>query len=165
MRINISDIIKTDGAYLNAEFSGHIPELEGVVDGFEFKDPVVFNGKLQNIGGILKLIGSLKVSYFTKCYKCLNDMKREVVIPVREDFIHAEKAEDSEAYTYEGNYVSIDKVMKDNIVLNLPMKEACSDSCKGLCPRCGADLNKMDCGCSREEEFSPKMEKLKDFFK
>lgn len=43
--------------------------------------------------------------------------------------------------------------------LALPMKKLCSEDCKGLCPKCGADLNTEECSCS-EESYNPQWEAL-----
>jgi len=164
MRINISDITKVDEASLEVEFNDKLEGLEEVIDEFVFNQDVSFSGRLTNLGGILKLDGSLLIKYSTKCYRCLRDLCREINIKVRESYISIDKKENSEeAYTYEGNYIIIDKALKDNIILNLPMKQVCTERCKGLCHKCGTDLNEQTCEC-KEEEINPKMEILKDFF-
>ena len=51
-----------------------------------------------------------------------------------------------------------------DIMLNMPMKAECSDHCKGLCPKCGHNLNEGDCGCDRGY-INPQFEKLLTLFK
>jgi len=50
--------------------------------------------------------------------------------------------------------------IRQNIMLNLPMKLICGESCTGLCSQCGADLNKKQCGCKQTTE-DPRWEALK----
>ncbi len=59
----------------------------------------------------------------------------------------------------EQDVIVLDEDITEYIRLTIPMKHLCSEDCKGLCPRCGADLNKSDCKC-KEEEINPVWEDL-----
>ncbi|MBI5187527.1 MAG: DUF177 domain-containing protein, partial [Nitrospirae bacterium] len=61
---------------------------------------------------------------------------------------------------YSGEELELLDLIKEQVMLNLPMKPLCSDSCKGICPQCGTDLNEGNCGCSRED-IDPRLEVLK----
>lgn len=50
----------------------------------------------------------------------------------------------------------------ETLITSLPAAPLCSPDCKGLCPRCGADLNKCRCGCT-EERGDPRFDVLRDF--
>lgn len=52
--------------------------------------------------------------------------------------------------------------IKEFLILNIPMKMLCSDDCKGMCPHCGADLNKEQCSCEKTQ-IDPRWAKLQDF--
>lgn len=163
MRIDVSDIVKVDGAALDVEFDGVLEGVASAQEPFLFDKPVVFKGKLVNVGGVLKLEGKLKTGYLAKCYRCLKDIDAKMDIAVKEEFLDGKTAAGDEVYTYEGNFIEIDKVLKDNIILNLPMKQICSEECRGLCPQCGNDLNTGICSC-REESVDPRLDALKNFF-
>jgi uncharacterized protein len=49
-----------------------------------------------------------------------------------------------------GEEVNVDDIIREQIYLSLPMKSLCNDNCAGLCPACGANLNKQKCGCLRK---------------
>jgi uncharacterized protein len=57
-------------------------------------------------------------------------------------------------------FFQIDSLVRETIILSLPLKPLCSEDCKGLCPICGTDLNKSRCNCERKES-DPRWEKLK----
>ena len=164
MKIDISHISKVNGASLDVSVNETLAELEKTVDGFVFTNPVNFEGKLVNAGDVLNLSGRVSVNFASKCHRCLKDLENRMTIPVKENFISSEKATDEESYTYEGNYLTIDKALKDNIILNLPIRQLCNDECKGLCKSCGCDLNVSGCECM-EDTINPQMEALKNFFK
>lgn len=53
-----------------------------------------------------------------------------------------------------GDYLDVDKDLREEIILNFPMKVLCKPDCKGLCPQCGANLNIEKCDCNGETENS-----------
>ncbi|UCC95641.1 MAG: DUF177 domain-containing protein [Candidatus Omnitrophota bacterium] len=46
-----------------------------------------------------------------------------------------------------GDYLEIDKEIREELLLNFPMKVLCKTDCKGICPRCGVNLNNQRCKC------------------
>jgi len=163
MKIDVSSIVKINGASLDVKFDEAIAELNDLETGFVFKDNVRFEGVLTNAGGVLKLNGGLKASYNVKCGRCVKDIEDSLELKIREDIIEGSDAADVDAYTYNDNYILLDSILKDNIILNLPVKKVCDDDCKGLCPRCGANLNEKTCDC-KDDYINPQLEVLKKFF-
>jgi len=163
MIINVSDILRINGASLDIEFSEKIESLETNDNGLVFDSPVSFKGKLTNVKGMLRLSGHVALKYKVKCYRCLKDLERTMDFDLNERFVSGDSSTDSDVYSYNGNYVDTDKAIKDNIILNLPMKHVCDVNCKGLCPKCGTNLNERECNCE-EDYINPQMEALKNFF-
>ena len=64
-------------------------------------------------------------------------------------------ADEMEVIAYSGDSIDIADEIAQQIIMAIPFKHLCSDGCKGLCPRCGADLNKKPCKCSSEGESNP----------
>jgi uncharacterized protein len=56
---------------------------------------------------------------------------------------------------YTGESVDLESLLREQIVLMLPLKPLCSEACKGLCPHCGANLNLTACGCKTDDVNSP----------
>jgi uncharacterized protein len=59
------------------------------------------------------------------------------------------RAREAEEETYAGKTVDLDPFLREQIILALPAYPVCDESCKGLCPVCGANLNERECGCDR----------------
>ncbi len=165
MRVNVSDIVKTEGEGVDVDFFGDLPGLQEYDTPVEFKPSFKFTGRIVNLGGLLKLSGSLHFEFSANCLRCLTPVETAADIKVEESFVEASKSEDVDAYTFEGNVVDIDKPLMDNIILALPMKILCSEDCKGLCKTCGTNLNIKNCNCDEHEIVDPRMEILKDYFK
>ncbi len=76
-------------------------------------------------------------------------MSGELRIPVRERFAEAPLAGRRTRRSTPSSTTTIDlgPLVRDAVVLELPMAPLCRDDCAGLCPQCGANRNEGDCGC------------------
>jgi uncharacterized protein len=107
------------------------------------------------------LAGSLKLS----CGRCLEAF----TAPVAADFDlllvpgpRAAGPEEQELAAadldrdyYADEVVDLESILREHIILALPLKPLCAEACKGLCPRCGANLNREACNCPPEKVDSP----------
>jgi uncharacterized protein len=114
-------------------------------------------------GGNLTIDGILTFASERTCDRCLEEYTEDrdlhvhvVLIPESEvddigDINEVElKAEDLEFGYYEGDRIDIGDVIREQVVLADTMKHLCSDNCKGLCHRCGKNLNEGMCKCAEE---------------
>lgn len=64
---------------------------------------------------------------------------------------------------YSGEIVDLEAIIREQIILMMPLKPLCQEDCKGLCPVCGANLNLETCSCKTAKSDSPfaKLAKLK----
>ena len=69
-----------------------------------------------------------------------------------------------ETYLPLGDVIDLDEILREQIILALPMYPRCSPECRGLCPVCGIDLNQETCDCQRDE-IDPRLAVLKTFTK
>ncbi|HHW30400.1 MAG TPA: DUF177 domain-containing protein [Clostridiaceae bacterium] len=162
MKLDVSTITKLSGRSMDVEFNGKIEALNDIVKDGKF-DTVFLKGKLVNIDGVLELNGQISTKYRTGCYRCLKEVTKELSIKVSENFVREGSQTESDEYTYNENYVELEQMLIDNIVLHLPTRVLCSENCKGLCQKCGCDLNIKSCQC-KEDNIDPRMETLKKFF-
>jgi uncharacterized protein len=71
-------------------------------------------------------------------------------------------AEDLGVAAYEGDAVDLDELVREQILLALPLRNLCREDCKGLCLKCGADLNAGQCSCE-QGETDPRWAALADW--
>ena len=64
----------------------------------------------------------------------------------------------------QGYNLDVDQFVRSELLLNLPMKVLCREDCRGICNRCGANLNYETCGCDRSSP-DPRMSVIQDIFK
>jgi uncharacterized protein len=106
----------------------------------------------QRAGADLLVRGRLSGVAVQQCRRCL----REVRSPIDEELVllfrpglSAQEAEAAEVYTFPERARELDltDAVREHAILAVPAFPVCSESCLGLCPRCGADLNQGPCGC------------------
>jgi uncharacterized protein len=119
----------------------------------------------------IRIKGRLATRLETNCARCLEpltqDVKREFDLLYRPQGADAGRDEmsvtDAEAEIgyYVGDGVLLDDVIREQILLAVPVKVTCREDCKGLCPHCGTNLNQETCSCAVAEE-EPRWAALKD---
>lgn len=67
-----------------------------------------------------------------------------------------------DAEPFDGKTIDLDPIVREQVLLALPVTVLCREDCKGLCPTCGQDLNDKDCGHSEKKEIDVRLAKLKD---
>lgn len=76
-----------------------------------------------------------------------------------------ERQEDAADDSYvEENSINTDALINHEILIRFPMKTLCREDCKGICLKCGKDLNHGECGCDRAS-LDPRMAAIQDIFK
>jgi len=58
-------------------------------------------------------------------------------------------SQELDEFFYEGDAVDLEEILREQVLLALPMYPRCTPECQGLCPSCGANLNQRNCGCDR----------------
>ena len=105
----------------------------------------------------IRLVGSFSTQLEVRCARCLELVKRAVAeqfdlvyrplgVDARADEASISRAETEIGY-YQGDGLLLEDVIKEQILLALPVKQVCSAECKGLCPQCGRNLNVESCDC------------------
>jgi len=119
----------------------------------------------------IRLRGRLSTGLEIPCARCLEpvkqDVKREFDLLYRPLGVDAGRDElsvtDAEAEIgyYQGDGLLLEDVLREQVLLALPLKITCREDCKGLCPQCGKNLNQEQCSCSMEIE-DPRWAALKE---
>jgi len=69
--------------------------------------------------------------------------------------------EDLEFSTYDGDQIDLSPLVREQLLLSLPTRPLCREDCRGLCPKCGINLNNGQCSCS-EEAVDPRLAPLRN---
>jgi uncharacterized protein len=115
---------------------------------------------LANTGGEVRITGHLTVSIESECDRCLAQVQfpldadfdlfyRPMESLVAEEEMAIDEGE-SEMGFYEGAGMGLEDVLREQVVLLLPMQRVCNANCKGICPVCGRNRNETACNCREE---------------
>lgn len=113
----------------------------------------VGEGFIVNNAGALTLRGTLSASLRCVCDRCAAEFDREVSYPL--DIPLASELQDEENPDYfllDGDELDLEELLETVFILNMDTRFLCRDDCKGLCSRCGKNLNEGPCGCRTESD-------------
>lgn len=168
MLLNLTDVLSNEGR--TEDFTVTYTPAFFKKRGGQYK--VLENGpvsiSLQNTGkGNLRLTGKGKLLLQARCDRCLGRVDVSIEVSFDEEIseetiLHL--ASETDEYPYLSGYeLDTDVLIGNEILINWPVKILCKEDCKGICPKCGRDLNQGDCGCDTFEP-DPRMAVLKDIF-
>ena len=159
MLIDLKSVFNTEG--LSVDINADVDFSDIDISGeFPFKSPAKVIGRIYNRSGIVRIDASSSLIYSGPCDRCACDIKKEINIPIEHVLVtELSDEENDELILLEGYEFNLDNFVREDVLLNLPLKFLCKDDCKGLCPICGKNLNEGKCGCKKEVD--PRLEALK----
>lgn len=150
MQLDLREIINIPGGKVEFDYS---PDLSGLETGsvIEIKPDARAVGSIRNIAGVLTFEAELTVTTVCECARCLKISDRPVSLHISATISEGdEDSDDPDMFYLEGNLADVDEIIVNAFVLNTEQRFICSEDCKGLCPKCGADLNFEPCKCRKE---------------
>lgn len=113
-------------------------------------------------GDCARVFGSLEADLSVTCSRCATAFPNHLAKSFSLEYWPDPRSEhdgdefelryaDLEIGFYRNDRLDLSTVVSEQIVLEVPMKPMCREDCRGLCERCGADLNAGDCGCDRTQ--------------
>lgn len=133
--------------------------------------------KIFKTGEKVFIEGSFTISVTLKCSRCLKEFSSPLDVTFRDEYNPAGELEheDEQQLTgteldvgfYSNDEIDISELIKEQVLLAVPMKPLCKSDCQGICSQCGRDLNEGACAC-KAEGIDPRLaplEKLKEMMK
>lgn len=159
MILDLEPIFNTEGMVKQFDYELDLSEQE--LNGSKpFASPVKISGHAGNYTGIVELHATADFILETACDRCA----KPISLPLATKIFHTlvtslnDETNDELMLVNELRF-DLDALITEDIFLELPSKLLCSEDCKGICPKCGADLNAGSCSC--EKEVDPRLAALK----
>lgn len=163
MTIDVAGIIKELGGKVSFDDYVNLDDTDFLGEEFSFTEGLNVKGNISNNGKSLILKGRAKGKANVHCSRCMKPMLIDVDFELDETFMQDKgdnhEIENEDVILFQGHVIELDEVVFNSFLMNASGKYLCSEDCKGLCVKCGADLNLGDCGCNREE-IDPRWAKL-----
>ncbi|MDA8085223.1 MAG: DUF177 domain-containing protein [Nitrospiraceae bacterium] len=122
----------------------------------EHDTPATVEIHVDKAGPEVMVRGNISARMELVCSRCLREFSRDVAVPVDLVYRPVEEIagespelaeEELDTGFYKADELDTDVIAAEQLILSMPIKVLCSDVCKGICPRCGRDLNVEGCLC------------------
>lgn len=169
MKINISDLEDRLGEAVPFEFVTNAQELDAQTETYSFEGDIIIKGEYVNTGLCYRFTGSISCTKSFVCDRCLEPSTLQQVHEFNEEFQRgsepAKNGEKTRIVNYfSGDVIDLAPVMRDVLLSDQPLNNICNADCRGLCLKCGANLNHGDCGCDRTV-IDPRLAALQQLLK
>ncbi|HEX7126094.1 MAG TPA: DUF177 domain-containing protein [Thermodesulfobacteriota bacterium] len=146
-------------------------------------EPIRVDLEVARVERTLAVMGRVETTVGLECARCLAPVQARMALPTALLFVPATPgaaahedtpddldlsdlpfelpAEGLEVLDYSGSEVDLGQAAVDQVVLAMPLAPLCQESCRGLCPHCGQDLNVAGCGCA-DDPVDPRFAVLKN---
>lgn len=164
MKLDLSEIVRNVGKQAANDVREQcVPEEFG----FECTEPVTGKLRFANTGELLLVNGDIHTRVKMECGRCLAEISLPINMDIEEEFriehsggdviqaLPMEEDDESEKAMITSNVLDVKELVRQNLLLELPIQPLCNKDCKGLCPSCGENLNEKLCSCPAENIDSP----------
>ncbi|MFC1693522.1 DUF177 domain-containing protein [Candidatus Latescibacterota bacterium] len=149
----------------NVEFESSALDIGITSEDYSFSSDIRVVCRIFRDGDIARMDGEVYAPLIMQCARCLGKFNKEVTgefslvskrlgegvsLPEYTDKDNEESEDNLLIIEHDTRTVDITDLVRDALMLSLPVKPVCSEDCKGLCPVCGYNINEGDCGCRSE---------------
>ena len=164
MTLDLKRIFATDGSTLPFEYEGDMSTVD-YAGGFPLQRPVIAQGSVSNEAGLVQLRLEVRYVYEAPCDRCGIFTSKSHSFVFERALATAIEAEESDTIlTVPDMKLDVDELVSTEVLVDLPTKHLCREDCKGICSKCGKDLNEGSCACPTKE-IDPRLSALADLLK
>lgn len=154
MRIRLQNLATMPEHRVRFDYSIDLSKEEVSFE-YPFQSPVRLEGEVSDASGVITLQATVHSTVSTHCARCGEPVRYEKETPVSFLLVKELANEDDDfledLYVVESDEVELDEILIPELILDLEMSVLCREDCKGLCPKCGCNLNRESCGCNTRE--------------
>ncbi len=174
MRVNIGEFLADRHAVRTVPFA---ERLESLAEDATLLEPVTGELSLVGTGQTVSLTGRVRTIVRLVCGACLQPFPQPLECAIHEEFgavqtpapqvgtARAEAALGGEDFVVPigpDEVIDLSEIVRQHLLLALPIAPRCREGCRGLCPSCGADLKAGPCGCA-QDGVDPRLEALRQW--
>ncbi len=169
MLIDLSDFLSHEDKRLNLSAELEMDSFQAGRVSYPIADKTPVRLDITGIGGKkIKISAAFDVTLMMPCDRCLEEVRQTIHIDTSKEVNLSETGEDrkeaeDEVEELDGTSFDVERFAYGEILLDLPMKVLCREACKGLCSKCGKNLNRGSCDCDTAS-LDPRMAKALEVF-
>ncbi len=162
--IDVSDLLDESGLEKRVKKTIDLTYLSCLDQQLSLAQPISIDLEIRNTGDRLLSQGNIRGQLWLECSRCLTSYRADFSLEVVESYCSKNKCEGEEdTREMVGGKIDLCPVIDEGLRLWVPMKNLCRDNCKGLCAKCGKNLNEKECDCSRSD-IDTRLKVLEDYF-
>ena len=164
MVIDLKHIFVSDNSSKAIEYSLDLSSVEfsGV---YPLKKPVKISGLVSNKASLVRLEATISYEYDAPCDRCGTDTATRYSVKVDKSLAASIEGEESDTILLVPDMkLNLEELLYSETIVSLPMKHLCNEDCKGICSKCGKNLNEGNCDCP-QREIDPRLAVLADLLK
>lgn len=144
--VNVAELVRRSGMQKEARASLPASGLRIVDSAVPDGADVNVDVALESVADGILVAGHVDAPWQALCRRCLEPVRGMVDAEVRELYQQAERATSDDAFTFRGEQLDLEPMVREAILLELPLAPLCRPDCAGLCAVCGANRNQTHCG-------------------
>ena len=164
MIIDLKSIFVNENASKTIDYSLDLSDVEfsGV---YPLKKPVKISGLVSNKASLVRLEAVISYEYDAPCDRCGTDTATKYSVKVDKSLAASIEGEESDTILLVPDMkLNLEEFLYSETIVSLPMKHLCKEDCKGICQKCGKNLNEGECNCPKKE-IDPRLAALADLLK
>ena len=164
MVVDLKHIFVSDNSSLPLKYALDLSSIDYMGE-YPLKKPVEIVGEITNKASLVRLEAEITFEFDASCDRCGTRTAKRHTLKVSKSLATSIDGEESDTIiTVPDMKLNLDELIYAETVSNLPMKHLCDENCKGICSKCGKNLNEGECGCSKKE-IDPRLSALADLLK
>ena len=164
MIIDLKKIFLNDNMTLPVEYALDLSYVD-YMGSYPLKKPVKITGEIKNKASLVRLEAEISYEFEAPCDRCGKMTAKTHTLLVEKSLASSIEGEESDTILLVPDMqLDLDELVYSEVIANLPMKHLCSADCKGICPKCGKNLNEGKCDCP-EKEIDPRLAALAQLLK
>ena len=143
--VNVIELLRRPGNTKDVDVTVAADDLD-FEDSRMADDPVVVRVHLEALSSGVSVHGTATATWEGECRRCLDPLRRSMSVEIEE--LYQVHPDSPDAYAIENDQINLLPMVRENLLLAIPVGPLCTEDCAGFCPQCGADLREGACGCS-----------------
>lgn len=168
MKLAVTQLAEGDSQFtFNSQKDAWVREVMKSVaaDGYTLKSDLNVDVQVTKLEPDYYVRGNLAFQVEQTCARCAEAFPLPLTHPFAVAMAHqnhrtpktalAEESDELDIHFFEGKEIDLEPIVREQFVLSIPYQSLCAPDCKGVCQKCGTNLNMKVCGCPKGDGFSP----------
>jgi uncharacterized protein len=143
--VNVVELLRRPGSSKDVKVTVDVADLQ-FDDARMSPDPVDVDVKLESLTNGITVHGTASATWHGECRRCLAALEERMSVPLNE--LYQPVPDNPDAYPMVGDQIDLLPMVRENVLVAVPVGPLCREDCPGFCPQCGADLAAGACNCA-----------------